>query len=86
MRVNLIKVGNSKGIIIPAAVLAACGLEEAVEMKVEENRIVLQAVHAPRAGWFEGYQASEDEGVLDALPLDEGLDEELGAGSDAWRW
>jgi len=59
MRTSLIKVGNSRGIIIPAALLAACEMGD----------------KAPRTGWFEGYKAEADSEPLAALPADEGSEE-----------
>ncbi len=78
MRINLVKVGNSKGIIIPAAILASCGLKETVDLQIKGKKLVIEALKQPRAGWFEGYQAENDEAVLDAIPADEGDDE--------WVW
>lgn len=78
MQTSLRNVGNSRGIIIPAAWLAACGMRDEVDIRVEGNTLVISPVHAPRAGWFDGYQAQADVAPLDALPVDEG-DEE-------WVW
>ena len=78
MQTSLRNVGNSRGIIIPAAWLAACGMRDEVDIRVEGNTLVIAPVHAPRAGWFDGYQVLADVAPLDALPADEG-DEE-------WVW
>lgn len=78
MRINLVKVGNSKGVIIPAAILASCGLKDAVDLQIKGKKLVIEALKRPRSGWFDGYQAKNDESVLDSIPLDEGDDE--------WVW
>lgn len=78
MRINLVKVGNSKGIIIPTAILASCGLKDAVNLQIKGKKLVIEAHRQPRAGWFEGYQPEHDEAVLDATPVDEDDDE--------WVW
>ena len=78
MQIRLREVGNSRGIIIPAALLAACKMRDLVDVRLEGNHLLIAPVEAPRAGWFEGYQAAQDEDVLAALPLDEG--------DDAWVW
>jgi antitoxin MazE len=78
MRINLIKVGNSKGIIIPSALLASCELKDAVELQLDGKKLVIAAVKQPRSGWFEGYCAESDEGVLETIPQEEGADE--------WVW
>ena len=78
MRVNLIKVCNSRGIIIPAALLASCELGDAVDLQVDGRRLVIEAIRNPREGWFDHYEAVGDADVLASIPLDEG-DEE-------WVW
>jgi len=78
MRINLVKVGNSKGVIIPAAILASCGLKDAVDLQIKGKKLVIEALKQPRAGWFDGHQAERDEAALDTIPVDEG-DEE-------WVW
>lgn len=79
MRTSLRKVGNSRGIIIPAALLAECELGDEVELTVQGKKLLVEAVNAPRAGWFTGYQAAGDEDATWlSLPADE-PDEE-------WVW
>ncbi|MDO8271427.1 MAG: AbrB family transcriptional regulator [Gammaproteobacteria bacterium] len=78
MRIKLVKVGNSKGIIIPAALLASCELKESVDLQIEGKKLVIAAIQEPRAGWFDGYHAGADEAMLDAIPINEGDDE--------WVW
>ncbi len=78
MRVNLIKVGNSRGIIIPAPLLASCGLGDTVDLQIDGKKLVIEATRQPREGWFEAYDAASDVSLLEAIPMDEG-DEE-------WTW
>lgn len=78
MRTRLRKVGNSRGVIIPAALLAACGMADEVDIRLEGKSLVIEPVHAPRAGWFAGYQAETDVELLAALPVDEATEE--------WVW
>jgi antitoxin MazE len=52
MRVTLRKMGNSSGVIIPKPFLAEIGATSAVEMVIEDGRIVIEAEkRAPRIGW-----------------------------------
>jgi antitoxin MazE len=51
MKVNLIKIGNSKGIRIPKFVVEQCGLQNPLELYVSKNKIVLESSSRPRAGW-----------------------------------
>ncbi len=56
MRASLRRLGNSRGVILPKAVLAQLGIEQedCLDMAVEHDRIVLTRVPAaPRAGWAE---------------------------------
>lgn len=78
MRTRLRNVGNSRGIIIPAVLLAACEMADEVEIRQEGNGLLITPVKVPRAGWFAGYQAEADVEPLAALSADEG-DEE-------WAW
>ena len=61
MKSTLRKIGNSRGVLIPASFLAACEIDSEIEIHLDGNRIVIEPVHAPRAGWFEGYQQETDE-------------------------
>jgi antitoxin MazE len=78
MHCQLRKIGNSRGIIIPRAFLEACELGDEVNLRVEGKTLVIEALKAPRSGWFDSYQSETDIDVLVSLPPDE-LDEE-------WQW
>lgn len=78
MRTNIRKVGNSRGVIIPAALLAACEMADEVDIRVEGKNLVITPVSAPRAGWFDGYKPKDDAEPLAALPMDESTEE--------WVW
>ena len=52
--VNVRRIGNSFGIVIPKPLLAQVGLSEQAEMTIERGAIVLRKPRkAPRAGWAE---------------------------------
>ena len=52
MKVNVVRIGNSKGIRIPKPLLQQCEITEAVELTVDGRRIVLAPVRSkPRQGW-----------------------------------
>ena len=50
MKIDIKKIGNSKVICIPDAVLRQCGIGSEVELAVQDNCIVLKPV-APRRDW-----------------------------------
>jgi antitoxin MazE len=59
------RIGNSRGVIIPATILQSIGAGDELSMSVENGRIVLEPLRAPRKGWFDGalnhQTASQDE-------------------------
>jgi len=61
MKVAIIPVGNSKGIRLPKAVLDACKFIDAAELTIEDGKVVLAPVHAPRALWADAFAASPTE-------------------------
>lgn len=61
MRTPLIRIGNSRGVRIPKAIIEACGLTEEVELSVEPGRLVVTPVEHPRAGWEERFAAAKVE-------------------------
>lgn len=78
MVTKLRKVGNSRGIILPAPFLSALNLDQEVEIRLEEGRIILEAPATSRAGWFSGYIPDQDAPVWE-----EGT--ELSEPED-WEW
>ena len=41
MRTTVRKIGNSRGILIPAALLAECGVVDEIDMRLEGKTIVI---------------------------------------------
>ena len=78
MQTHLRKVGNSRGVIIPANFIEACSLKDKVELRIEGNTLVIEALKKPRAGWFDSYQEEASDDIWnDTLPDD--ITEE-------WEW
>ncbi|MGD9020938.1 MAG: hypothetical protein PVF46_04020 [Lysobacterales bacterium] len=79
MRSTLRRIGNSRGVLLPASLLAACEIEHEIELSLDGKRIVIEPVGEPRSGWFDDYRAEEDrdawEGFVEA-------DDEDGD----WQW
>jgi len=78
MHSQLRKIGNSRGIIIPAAFLEACELGDEVNLRIDGKTLVIEAIKAPRSGWFDNYQPETDADVFASLPPDQADDE--------WQW
>ncbi|MEO8596555.1 MAG: AbrB/MazE/SpoVT family DNA-binding domain-containing protein [Candidatus Solibacter sp.] len=58
MRVELVRIGNSRGIRLPKPVIEQCGLGDAAELHVEQGRIVITPEHTPRQGWRAAFAAA----------------------------
>ena len=56
MKSSLIKIGNSKGVRISSNIIKECELNNEVEIKVVDKKIIIQAVKEPRADWNESFQ------------------------------
>ncbi len=84
MRTRIIKIGNSKGIRIPKPLLAQTGLGEDVELEVQDDRIVIKSILAPRQGWEKAFRAMAERGH-DRL-LDEGLTGKTSWDEEEWDW
>jgi antitoxin MazE len=83
MKVNLIPIGNSKGVRIPASVIKACGLSDELEMRVENGVILLAPARHVREGWgaaFHKMAAAEDDTPVIPEALDNAFD------TEDWTW
>lgn len=82
MIVNVVRIGNSRGIRIPKPILEQCNMGSQMSLEVEDNRIVLKPIEdQPREGWDEAFRRMHEEGD-DALIIDDDLDIEM----DEWEW
>jgi len=53
MQVNIIKIGNSKGLRLPKAILDEYQIEESVELKLKDGYIELRPSRHVRENWKE---------------------------------
>ena len=63
MKTLLRKIGNSRGVLIPAPLLAACEITDEVELTIEDGRLIVAPVRPARDGWFDHYDASTDKAI-----------------------
>jgi len=70
MQAKIVKMGNSRGIRIPKAMLEQTGLQEEVDLRVDGVRLIIEPVDDPRAGWEEAAmeQARDPEAGKRLLP------------------
>jgi antitoxin MazE len=81
MKVNIVEIGNSKGIRIPAPMLRQLDIESQVELKVEKNQIILRPIkNKPRDGWDKAFKLMHER--KDDAILDKGIDAEM----EDWEW
>lgn len=68
MQTALRKIGNSVGMIVPASILGEIGATAgaALDLRVEDGRIIATPVDSVRAGWATAAAALSDETVDDA--------------------
>jgi antitoxin MazE len=81
MKARLIRIGNSRGVRLPKAVIDQVGLDDDIELRVEENRVIITASAPPRSGWADAAKrlATESRGRMDS-PVPTRFDE------DEWQW
>lgn len=77
MKTKIVKIGNSRGIRIPKPLIAQAGLQEEVEISVEENRLVIAPAGHPRSDWAEAFRAMASKG-------DDSLLDDAGAKAGKW--
>ncbi len=77
LRTRIIRIGNSQGIRIPKTVLEQIGLEDEIELVVEDDALVIRPVRIHRQGWEEQFAAlaaaggEADPGELGLEPWEE---------------
>lgn len=80
VRARIVRIGNSRGLRIPKALLEQVGIGEVVDLSVEDGRLVVRPVGRPREGWATAAAAMAAAGE-DAL-----LDPETATEFDATEW
>jgi antitoxin MazE len=70
MQARLVKIGNSKGVRLPKAVIEQAGLREEIELEVKDGRVILSSVGQPRAGWETAAKACREAGEDDLSQWD----------------
>ncbi len=82
MKANIINIGNSQGIILPAVLLRKLNLsfKSTVQIEISNGAIIIKP--DPRQGWAEAAQemhaSNDDDLLLDELPTD--------FESEEWTW
>jgi len=82
IKTRIIRIGNSRGIRVPKALLDQAQLSEEVELRAEPGRLIVKSARRPRQGWAEEARRMHERGddrLLDE-PIPTHFDEE------EWEW
>ena len=83
MKVELVRIGNSRGIRIPKPLIDQCGFGDTVDLRVERDCLVIAPDRSPREGWERAFQAA-DRSTEDQLLLDTTVPNEFDR--EEWQW
>ena len=83
VKTRIIRIGNSQGIRIPKPLLEQSGITGDVELAVDDNRIVIQAVSRPRSGWEKAFASMAEHGDDNLLIQDETAPD---WDAEEWQW
>lgn len=56
MNLDLIDIGNSKGIRLPKPVIEACGIDKHLQLVIEDGKIIITPLKSLRAGWNDAFK------------------------------
>jgi antitoxin MazE len=62
VRTNIVRIGNSRGIRLPKAVIEQCGLRDAVDLDVRDGQLLVRPAEQPRLGWEEAFSRMAERG------------------------
>jgi antitoxin MazE len=57
MKIDIIPIGNSRGIRIPKSLLEQCGFGTTATLEIQDNHLLISPVAKPREGWEEAFKA-----------------------------
>ena len=83
MKAKIVRIGNSQGLRIPKPLLEQTGLEGEVEIRVEDQSLVISSIRDPRSDWevvFEAMAVRGDDRLVDEAWVSTEWDE-----AD-WEW
>ena len=90
MLTTLRQIGNSRGVLIPAAFLQSCQIENQVDMSLQDGTIIIKPFKkTPREGWFsQSIEAkkSSSAAVLLELADSQSWAQALLATDSDWQW
>lgn len=82
MEVPIIKVGNSRGILLNKTILEKYGFGDKIEIIMKQDHLELKPVTPPRQGWEEAFKEIHKRGE-DTLLIEDVLDDDI---FEDWEW
>lgn len=82
MKTRLVRIGNSRGVRLPKAIINQAGLTEEVELGVRDGAVIIARATSARSGWADAARhmhQRDDDQLLDP-PAPTRFDEE------EWEW
>jgi antitoxin MazE len=82
MKTRLVRIGNSRGVRLPKAIIAQAGLTEEIELGVRDGAVVIARTSSARSGWADAARQmrKRDEDPLVDPPVPTFFDEK------EWEW
>jgi antitoxin MazE len=62
MKLDIVRIGNSKGIRLPKALMEQCGFDRSVDVVVRDGTLHVKAARRARQGWDERFRAMAERG------------------------
>ena len=81
MKVNIVSIGNSKGIRIPKALLEQVHLNKEADLVVEGTKLVIRPIKKARDGWDKAFKSMHAK-KEDTLLINDSIDAEM----KNWEW
>ena len=79
MEIQVVKIGNSKGIRLSKTLLERYNIRDKLEIIFEKGYLILKPVSKPRSGWEEAFKEmhdnKDDQLLFDEVFQDENLEE-----------
>lgn len=84
MKANIIRIGNSRGVRIPKALLDQIHLGPEVDLRIEEKKLVITSVSHSRQNWDEAFKVMSDQG--DDRMVNGDLSNQSSWEKTEWEW
>jgi antitoxin MazE len=82
MKTRLIRIGNSKGVRIPKALIEQSGLRDEVELVLKGDSLLIRPASQPREGWADAFAEMSQRG--DDILIDDTVVTEFDR--TEWKW